>query len=62
MVEKVHKFNSHCQNVCFGIGKKEKPMKVEEKKLSYLQNKFFFFPSIWTPTFKAPIFSISSSF
>jgi len=31
MVEKVHKFNSHCPSVYFGIGKEEKPMKVEEK-------------------------------
>jgi hypothetical protein len=31
MVEKVHKFNSHCPSVYFGIGTEEKPMKVEEK-------------------------------
>jgi hypothetical protein len=36
MVEKVHKFNSHCPSVCFGTRKEEKPMRVEEKKLSYL--------------------------
>jgi len=40
MVEKVHKFSSHCPNVCFGTAKEEKPMKVEEKKNSYLQNMF----------------------
>jgi hypothetical protein len=43
MVEKVHKFNSPCPNVCFGTRKKEKPIRVEQKKLSYLQNMFFFF-------------------
>jgi len=43
MVEKVHKFNSHCPNVCFGTRKEEKPMRVEEKKFSYLQNTFSFF-------------------
>jgi len=42
MVEKVHKFSSHCPSVYFGIRKEEKPMKVEENKLSYLQNTFFF--------------------
>jgi hypothetical protein len=42
MVEKVHKFSSHCPSVYFGIGKEEKAMRVEEKKLSYLQNMFFF--------------------
>jgi len=42
MVEKVHKFSSHCPNVCFGIAKEEKPMKFEEKKNSYLQNMVFF--------------------
>jgi hypothetical protein len=36
MVEKVHKFSSHCPNVYFGIGKEEKPMRVGKKKLSYL--------------------------
>jgi hypothetical protein len=36
MVEKVHKFSCHCSNVCFGIGKEEKPMEVEKTKLSYL--------------------------
>jgi hypothetical protein len=29
MVEKVHKFSSHCPNLCFGIGKEEKPMRVK---------------------------------
>jgi hypothetical protein len=43
MVEKARKFSSHCQNVYFGTRKEEKPMRVEEKKLSYLQNTFFFF-------------------
>jgi hypothetical protein len=43
MVEKVHKFSSHCPNVCFGIGKEEKPMRVGKKKLSYLRYMFFFF-------------------
>jgi hypothetical protein len=41
MVEKVRKFNYHYPNVCFGIGKEKKPMKVE-KKNSYFQNTFFF--------------------
>jgi hypothetical protein len=36
MVEKVHKFSFHCPSVCFGTRKEEKPMRVEEKKLSYL--------------------------
>jgi hypothetical protein len=31
MVEKVHKFSSHCPSVCFGTKKEEKPMRVEEK-------------------------------
>jgi hypothetical protein len=31
MVEKVHKFSSHCPGVCFGIGKEEKPMRVEKE-------------------------------
>jgi hypothetical protein len=43
MVEKVHKFSFHYPSVCFGIVKEEKPMRVEEKKLSYVQNIFFFF-------------------
>jgi hypothetical protein len=43
MLENVRKFSSHCPCVCFGIGKEEKPMRVEKKKLSYLQNIFFFF-------------------
>jgi len=62
MVEKVHKFSFHCPNVCFEIGKEEKPMRVEEK-LSYSQKQVFLFSSIWTPhTFKAHNFLISSSF
>jgi hypothetical protein len=36
MVEKVHKFSFHYLSVCFGIGKKEKPMRVEKTKISYL--------------------------
>jgi hypothetical protein len=40
MVEKVHKFSSRCLSVCFGIGKEEKPMKVEKKELLYSQNTF----------------------
>jgi hypothetical protein len=43
MVEKVHKFSFHHPTACFGTKKEEKPMKVEEKKLSYLQNTFLFF-------------------
>jgi hypothetical protein len=43
MVEKVHKFSSHCPSVCFGIGKDEKPMKVEEKNFHTYKNTFFFF-------------------
>jgi hypothetical protein len=31
MVEKIHKFSSHCPSVCFGTGKEEKSMRVEEK-------------------------------
>jgi hypothetical protein len=42
MVEKVHKFSSHCASVCFQTRKKEKPMRVEERKLSYLQNTYLF--------------------
>jgi len=62
MVEKVHKFSFHCLNVYFETGEEKKPMKVEEKKLSYLQNTFFF-PFIWSPpTFKTHNFLISSSF
>jgi hypothetical protein len=41
MVEKVHKFSSHCPSVYFRVGKEEEMMRVEEKT-SYLQNKFFF--------------------
>jgi hypothetical protein len=63
MVENVHKFCSHCPSVCFGSKKEEKSMRVKEKNLSYLQNTFFLFSSIWTPpTFKAHNFFISSSF
>jgi hypothetical protein len=43
LVEKVHKFSSHCPSVCFGIKKEEKLMRVEEKKYSYLQNIFLFY-------------------
>jgi hypothetical protein len=61
MVEKVHKFGSHCPSVCFGIGKEEKMMRVEEK--NFILTKCFFFSSIWTlPIFKAHNFLISSSF
>jgi hypothetical protein len=41
IVEKVHKFNSHCPNVYFGIGKEEKPMRVEEKKIHICKTCFF---------------------
>jgi len=41
MVEKVHKFSSHCPSVYFGIGKKEKPMKVEEKNFHIYKTCFF---------------------
>jgi len=62
MVEKVHKFSSHCPSVCFGIGKEEKPMRVEEKNF-ILTKHVFLFSFIWTPpTFKAHNFLISSSF
>jgi hypothetical protein len=62
MVEKVHKFNSHCPSVYFGIGKEENPMRVGKKKVSYLQNTFLF-SFIWILlTFKAHNFLISFSF
>jgi hypothetical protein len=41
MVEKVHKFNFHCPSVCFGTGKKEKLIRVEEKNFHIYKNKFF---------------------
>ncbi len=43
MVEKVHKFSSHCPNVCFGTGKEEKPMRVEEKNFHTYKTFFSFF-------------------
>jgi hypothetical protein len=43
MVEKVHKFGSHCPSVCFGIGKEEKMMRVEEKNFILTKCFFFFF-------------------
>jgi hypothetical protein len=62
MVEKVHKFNFHCPSVCFGIGKEEKPMRVEEKTF-ILTKHVLLFSFIWTPlTFKVHNFFISSSF
>jgi hypothetical protein len=42
MVEKVHKFNSHCPSVCFGIGKEVKPMSIEEKKIHTYKTCVFF--------------------
>jgi hypothetical protein len=42
MVEKVHKFDSHCPNVCFGIENEEKPMRVEEKNFHIYKTSFFF--------------------
>jgi len=42
MVEKVHKFSSHCPSVCFGIGKEGKPMKVEERKFHTYKINFSF--------------------
>jgi hypothetical protein len=41
IVEKVHKFSSHYPNVCFGIGKEEKPMRVEEKNFHIYKTHFF---------------------
>jgi hypothetical protein len=62
MVEKVCKFSSHCPNVCFGTGKEEKPMRVEEKTF-ILTKHVFIFSSIWTPLiFGVHNFFISSSF
>jgi len=49
MVEKVHKFNSHCPSVYFGIGKKEKPMKVEEQNFHIY--KTFFLKIYLEPSF-----------
>jgi hypothetical protein len=43
MVEKVHKFSFHCPSVCFGIGKEEKPMRVEEKNFQTYKTRFSFF-------------------
>jgi hypothetical protein len=43
MVEKVHKFTSHCPNVCFESGKEEKPMKVEENNFHTYKTRFSFF-------------------
>jgi hypothetical protein len=43
MVEKVHKFNSHSPSACFGIGKEEKPMKVEKKNFHTYKTRFSFF-------------------
>jgi hypothetical protein len=43
MIEKVHKFSSHCPSVCFGIGKEEKPMKVEKKNFHTYKTRFLFF-------------------
>jgi len=61
MVEKVHKFNFHCPNVCFGTGKKEKPMRVEEKYFHTYKTSFFllFGPLLFS---KLITFFISSSF
>jgi hypothetical protein len=43
MVEKVHKFSSHCPSVCFGTRKEEKSMKVEE--ITHIQRRHcVFFP------------------
>jgi hypothetical protein len=62
MVEKVHKLSFHCPSVCFGHGKEEKPMSVEEKNFHIYKTHFSFF-FIWTPPiFKAHNFFISSSF
>jgi hypothetical protein len=41
MVEKVHTFTSQCPSVCFGTGKKEKTMKVEEKTSILTKHVFF---------------------
>jgi hypothetical protein len=49
MVEKVHKFSSHCPNVCFGIGKEEKPRRVEEK--TFIFTKHTFFPLYFDPSY-----------
>jgi hypothetical protein len=43
MVEKVHKFSFHCPSVCFGTGKEEKLMRVEEKNFHTYKTFFFFF-------------------
>jgi hypothetical protein len=43
MVEKVHKFSSHCPNVYFGIAKEEQPMTFEKKKIHTYKTWFFFF-------------------
>jgi hypothetical protein len=42
MVEMVHKFNFHCPNICFGIGKEEKSTRVEEKNFHIYKTHFSF--------------------
>jgi hypothetical protein len=43
MVEKVLKFSSHCPSICFGIGKEEKIMRIEEKLFHTYKTRFSFF-------------------
>jgi hypothetical protein len=43
MVEKIHKFSFHCPNVCFGIEKEEKPMRVKEKNFHIYKTIFILF-------------------
>jgi hypothetical protein len=62
MVEKVHKFSSHCPSVCFGTRKEEKSMRVEEKNFHTYKIRFSFFFYLDPSTFKAHKFLISSSF
>jgi hypothetical protein len=43
MVEKFHKFSSHCPSVGFGTRKEKKPMEVDEKNFHTYKTRFSFF-------------------
>jgi len=57
MVEKVHKFGSHCPSLCFGIGKEEKMMRVEEK--NFILTKLFFFSLLFGPLLLSELITFS---